>query len=115
MYFGPSSLILSSPPLTFPFAIEVGRLMAATLPDHVFSFRQNSIRFSLNPGPFSKKEHLLIAVLAGSGASAAYAGEVIAVQDLYYHSDLGVAGGLMLLLSTQLLGFAFSGLTYRLL
>ncbi|GAA5888097.1 hypothetical protein JCM16303_001503 [Sporobolomyces ruberrimus] len=71
---------------------------------------------SLNhPAPFSKKEHVLVGVLASSGASAAYAGEIVAVQELYYHSDLGVFGGLLLLLSTQLIGFGLSGLTYRLL
>ncbi|KAK4050273.1 hypothetical protein OIV83_003594 [Microbotryomycetes sp. JL201] len=70
---------------------------------------------SLNTGPFNKKEHLLIGVLAASGASAAYAGEIISVQDLYYKTDLGTFGGLLLLLSTQLIGFGLSGLTYRLL
>lgn len=56
-----------------------------------------------------------IGILAGSGASAAYAGEIIAVQELYYHANLGAFGGLLLLLSTQLIGFGLSGLTYRLL
>lgn len=91
---------------------------------------------SLSTGPFNKKEHLLIGVMAGSGAvspsrpfrllgvrsthswagqSAAYAGEIISVQDLYYKTNLGAVGGLLLLLSTQLIGFGLSGLTYRLL
>ncbi|GAA5918161.1 hypothetical protein JCM8208_006843, partial [Rhodotorula glutinis] len=70
---------------------------------------------SLVPGPFGKKEHLLVAILAGSGANAAYAGEIIAVQSLYYKTDLGMFGGLLLLLSTQLIGFGLSGLTYKLL
>ncbi|GJN90368.1 hypothetical protein Rhopal_003379-T1 [Rhodotorula paludigena] len=69
----------------------------------------------LNPGPFGKKEHMLIAILAGSGANAAYAGEIVAVQSLYYHSDLGTFGGLLLLISTQLIGFGLSGMTYKLL
>ncbi|GAA5934611.1 hypothetical protein JCM3775_002003 [Rhodotorula graminis] len=69
----------------------------------------------LVPGPFGKKEHLLVAILAGSGANAAYAGEIIAVQSLYYKTDLGMFGGLLLLLSTQLIGFGLSGLTYKLL
>jgi hypothetical protein len=37
------------------------------------------------------------------------------VQDLYYKTNLGAVGGLLLLLSTQLIGFGLSGLTYRLL
>ncbi|GAA5832438.1 hypothetical protein JCM11251_006454 [Rhodosporidiobolus azoricus] len=70
---------------------------------------------SLYTGPFNKKEHLLVGILAGSGASAAYAGEIVAVQSLYYKSDLGAFGGMLLLLSTQLIGFGLSGITYRLL
>ena len=58
---------------------------------------------------------MLIGVLAGSGASAAYAGEIISVQSLYYKNDLGFFAGLTLLLSTQLIGFGLSGLTYSLL
>ncbi|GAA5824811.1 hypothetical protein JCM5353_006907 [Sporobolomyces roseus] len=85
-------------------ALPLGKLFARYLPE------------SLNhPAPFSKKEHVLVGVLASSGASAAYAGEIVAVQELYYHSDLGMLGGLLLLLSTQLIGFGLSGLTYRLL
>jgi len=85
-------------------ALPLGKLFARFLPD------------SLNhPTPFSKKEHVLVGVLASSGASAAYAGEIVAVQELYYHSDIGTFGGLLLLLSTQLIGFGLSGLTYNLL
>ena len=41
---------------------------------------------------------LQIGILAGSGASAAYAGEIVSVQSLYYKQDLGTFGGLLLLL-----------------
>lgn len=41
---------------------------------------------------------LQIGILAGSGASAAYAGEIVSVQSLYYQQDLGTFGGLLLLL-----------------
>lgn len=45
---------------------------------------------SLSSGPFNKKEHLLIGVLAGSGASAAYAGEIIStpLHPIREHSSL---------------------------
>lgn len=56
-----------------------------------------------------------IGILASSGASAAYAGEIVSVQSLYYKQDLGTFGGLLLLLSTQLIGFGLSGLTYSIL
>lgn len=47
----------------------LGTLMARTLPTHEFNFF--SFKFSLNPGPFSIKEHVLITisyVLHGSKA-----------------------------------------------
>lgn len=72
-------------------------------------------RIELNPGDFSIKEHLLIGVLAGCAASAAYAGDIVAVQDLYYHQDMGHLGSLLLILSTQLLGFGLAGFTYSIL
>lgn len=84
-------------------AHPLGKWMDRLLPD------------TLRRGTWNKKEHMLVGILAGSGASAAYAGEIISVQDLYYHSDLGNFGGLLLLLSTQLIGFGLSGLTYRFL
>ncbi|KAI9625388.1 hypothetical protein KEM48_010960 [Puccinia striiformis f. sp. tritici PST-130] len=104
-----------------------GKLMAATLPawniklPNPFGFKSTRrtnpwlFEVSLNPGAFSMKEHMLIGVLAGCASSAAYAGDIVAVQDLYYHQDMGHFGALLLILSTQLLGFGLSGLSYSIL
>ncbi|EHS63910.1 OPT family small oligopeptide transporter [Puccinia graminis f. sp. tritici CRL 75-36-700-3] len=104
-----------------------GKLMAASLPAWniplpnplgFMSTRKTNRWFfevSLNPGEFSVKEHMLIGVLAGCASSAAYAGDIVAVQDLYYHQDMGHFGALLLILSTQLLGFGLAGLTYSIL
>lgn len=54
-------------------------------------------------------------MLAGSGSGAAYGADIIAIQDLYYHQDIGPLGGVLLILSTQMLGFGLSGLLYKLL
>lgn len=43
------------------------------------------------------------------------AGDIVAVQELFYHQDLGTIGGLLLLLTTQMLGFGLAGLVYNLL
>lgn len=87
--------------------------MAHVLPKRPYQIFGHS--FTLNPGPFNVKEHLLIAVLAGSGSGAAYGADIITIQDLYYHQDIGPVGGVLLLLSTQLLGFGLSGIVYNLL
>lgn len=52
--------------------------MARYLPDKRFNLC--GLRFSLNPGPFSQKEHLLLVVLASSGTSVAYGADIIAIQ-----------------------------------
>lgn len=49
--------------LTFP----LGRLIARFLP-HVRIFGQ-----SINPGPFTIKEHVVVTIMAGVGAVSAYA------------------------------------------
>jgi hypothetical protein len=87
--------------------------MAQVLPKRSFSFLGHA--FTLNPGPFSVKEHVLVSVLAGSGSGAAYGADIIAIMDLYYHQTIGHLGGILLLLSTQMLGFGLSGLMYNLL
>jgi hypothetical protein len=53
-------------------AYPVGVFMAKTLPTHQFNFF--GLRWTLNPGPFNKKEHTLITVMANVsfGGGAAY-------------------------------------------
>ncbi|CAH7685832.1 OPT oligopeptide transporter protein-domain-containing protein, partial [Phakopsora pachyrhizi] len=91
----------------------MGKTLERLLPNWTISFGRWRLR--LNPGPFTLKEHLLIGVLASGASGSSYAGDIVAVQDLYYHQDIGHIGGLLLILSTQLIGFGLSGLTYWLL
>lgn len=53
--------------------------------------------------------------MAASGASASYAGEIVSVLELYYHQQLGTLPSLLLLLSSQLIGFGLAGLMNKLL
>ncbi|KDN39744.1 OPT-domain-containing protein [Tilletiaria anomala UBC 951] len=71
--------------------------------------------FSLNPGPFSIKEHLLIAVLVTSGATSAYASDIINIQELFFKQHMSTASSLVLLLTTQTLGFGFAGIVHNIL
>ncbi|OJT15535.1 Sexual differentiation process protein isp4 [Trametes pubescens] len=70
---------------------------------------------SLNPGLFTIKEHVLITIMGGVGAQAAYATEIIAVQRVWYNQDFNFAYQWMLVMSTQLIGFSVGGLARRLL
>ncbi|KAF8340507.1 OPT oligopeptide transporter protein-domain-containing protein [Cantharellus anzutake] len=91
----------------------MGRWMARILPEwNVSLFGHFS--FSLNPGPWSVKEHLLVVIIAQSGGSA-YASDILAIQQLYYKQDIGMWAGLALILSTQLIGFGLAGTLQRIL
>jgi hypothetical protein len=57
--------------LAYPF----GKGMAAILPRHKFNVF--GWRFTLNPGPFNRKEHMLITIMANCAISTPYMGNII--------------------------------------
>lgn len=93
--------------------LPLARWMAKVLPD--WEVPLGPLSFRLNPGPFSIKEHLLIAVIASSGATSAYASDIINVQELFFHQHMSPLAGITLLITTQVLGFGFAGMVYDLL
>ncbi|THH17151.1 hypothetical protein EW146_g3620 [Bondarzewia mesenterica] len=91
--------------LSFP----VGRLWAAYVPAwKIFGT-------SLNPGPFSVKEHVLITIMASVGAGSAYATDIIAVQRVYYNQEYNFIYQWMVVMSTQLIGYSIGGIARRFL
>ncbi|KAI9301641.1 OPT family small oligopeptide transporter [Cunninghamella echinulata] len=94
-------------------AFPAGRLFEKILPNREFGL--GSFRFNLNPGKFGIKEHTLITVMANAAATSFDAIDIIVVQKMYYGQDWGF-GGILLVLTTSLLGFGFAGgLLYRFL
>lgn len=69
----------------------------------------------LNPGPFNVKEHTLITIMANVsfGGGAAYATDIILAQNRFYNMDFGWGFALLLIWSTQCIGFAFGGIMRR--
>ncbi|KIJ19317.1 hypothetical protein PAXINDRAFT_174878 [Paxillus involutus ATCC 200175] len=91
--------------LSFP----VGRLWAKLLPNwRIFGV-------SLNPGPFTIKEHVLVTIMASVGGYSAYATDIIAVQRVYYGQTYNFSYQWMLVMSTQLIGFSIGGILRRFL
>ncbi|KAI0327741.1 OPT oligopeptide transporter [Cubamyces sp. BRFM 1775] len=90
-------------------SFPIGRAWARWLPN------VKILGVSLNPGIFTIKEHVLITIMAGVGAQAAYATEIIAVQRVWYKQNFNFAYQWMLVMSTQLIGFSVGGLARRLL
>lgn len=89
-----------------------GMALAWALPDWGFTVR--GIRVSLNPGPWSYKEQMLATIVMDVSINSAYCFSNIQTQAVYYHDTwLTAEYGILLLLSTQLMGLGFSGLLRR--
>jgi OPT family oligopeptide transporter len=93
------------------------RYYTITLPTVPFNRRAwtSQFRFSLNPGPFNIKEHCLITVMANVVAGGAYATDIIAAQRTYYSQQSSAAYQLLLVISTQMIGFSLAGVCRRFL
>ncbi|KAJ7660928.1 small oligopeptide transporter [Mycena polygramma] len=91
--------------LSFP----CGRAAAAYLPNW------RIMGVSLNPGPFTVKEHVLITIMASVGAGSAYATDIVAVQRVYYNQTYNFSYQWFVVMSTQLIGFSIGGVARRFL
>jgi hypothetical protein len=86
-------------------ALPVGRFMAATLPTRLFRLPFTSWEFSLNPGPFNVKEHVLITIFANAGTAFgngdAYAVGIVTIIKAFYKRSIGFFPGLLVVITTQ--------------
>ncbi|KNA19700.1 hypothetical protein SOVF_058850 [Spinacia oleracea] len=89
--------------------VPLGHLMAKTITTRVF-FKGTSWEFTLNPGPFNMKEHVMITIFANAGAGTVYATHVLSAVKLYYKRKLSLLPAVLIMLTTQLLGFGWAGL-----
>ncbi|KAF9987348.1 hypothetical protein BGZ75_000705 [Mortierella antarctica] len=94
-------------------SLPLGHLMARVLPTRQFNLF--GWRFSLNPGPFSIKEHVLIGTMAACNSSTAYAVDIVILQNVFYGDHKPFVAGLFLVLTTQITGFALAGVIRRFL
>ncbi|GER43670.1 oligopeptide transporter [Striga asiatica] len=67
--------------------VPLGQLMAAKITARVF-FKGTKWEFSLNPGPFNVKEHVLITIFANSGAGTVYAIHVVTAVKVFYKKNI---------------------------
>ena len=92
--------------------VPLGRLMAAALPERAF-LRGTRWEFTLNPGPFNVKEHVLITIFANAGAGPVYALHVVTAVRVFYGKNLTFFVSLLVVLTTQVLGFGWAGIFRR--
>ncbi|CAI0379856.1 unnamed protein product [Linum tenue] len=92
--------------------VPLGHLMAFALPNRLL-FRGTRFEFSLNSGPFNVKEHVLITIFANSGAGNPYAIHIVSAVKLFYKKQLTFFVALLVVLTTQVLGFGWAGIFRR--
>lgn len=81
--------------------LPLGKLMAATLPSKPIYIPFTKWSFSLNPGPFNLKEHVLITIFANSGANGVYALHIVTSVKAFYHKGIHLFAAFMLAHTTQ--------------
>ncbi|KAK5823307.1 OPT family small oligopeptide transporter [Linnemannia elongata] len=89
----------------------IGKFMARILPTTEYSIFGRTL--TLNPGPFNVKEHVLITIMANCGAGTAYAVDIIVIQRVFYKQDFGFLANVLLILTTQLVGYGMAGILRR--
>ncbi|WMV57135.1 hypothetical protein MTR67_050520 [Solanum verrucosum] len=89
-------------------ALPLGKVMAKVLPTR--KFKIGSWEFSLNPGPFNMKEHVLISIFANCGAGTAYAVSIVTIIKAFYLRNISFVAGWVLVVTTQVLGYGWAGI-----
>ncbi|KAL5752477.1 hypothetical protein ACOSQ2_022984 [Xanthoceras sorbifolium] len=92
--------------------VPLGYFMSRALPGRAF-FKGRRWEFTLNPGPFNVKEHVLITIFANAGAGNVYAIHVVSVVRIFYRKQLTFFVSLLVVITTQVLGFGWAGVFRR--
>ncbi|CAO2165174.1 unnamed protein product [Urochloa humidicola] len=97
-------------------SLPLGHLLARVLPTRKFrapSFLGGG-EWSLNPGPFNMKEHVLISIFANAGCAfgdgSAYAVMIVDIIRAFYRRSISFFPAWLLITTTQVLGYGWAGL-----
>ncbi|KAL0289883.1 UNVERIFIED_CONTAM: Oligopeptide transporter 4 [Sesamum radiatum] len=95
--------------------LPIGRFMANVLPTTKFRLPGFGAReFSLNPGPFNMKEHVLISIFANAGSAfgggSAYAVGIVDIIKAFYKRNISFLASWILVITTQVLGYGWAGI-----
>ncbi|KAF8729164.1 hypothetical protein HU200_017747 [Digitaria exilis] len=91
-------------------SLPVGHFMARVLPRTRYRLPKmlGGGEWSLNPGPFNIKEHVLISIFANAGFAfgigSAYAVGIVNIIRAFYHRHISFLTGWLLVITTQVLG-----------
>ncbi|KAJ2763287.1 hypothetical protein H4S06_000177 [Coemansia sp. BCRC 34490] len=94
-------------------SLPAGWTMSRVLPTRTFNTL--GFRWTMNPGRFNMKEHVLISVFANASTGTAYALDIVVVRRFWIGPPLSFGAGVVVALTSQLIGYSFSGLFHRFL
>ncbi|RYP41732.1 hypothetical protein DL767_000748 [Monosporascus sp. MG133] len=114
-------LSMRSPAINFPAIVvllivyPIGCLWAKVMPMRVF--KTFGVRWTLNTGPFTIKEHVVITLMANVSIGYAYSTDaLLALQGKpFYDINMGWGFALLFTLSSQLIGISIAGMFRRFL
>lgn len=114
-------LSMRSPAINFPSLVvqllvyPIGCLWATVMPTRTFLFF--GIPWTLNTGPFTIKEHVVVVLMSNVSIGYAYSTDaLLALQGKpFYDINLGWGFQLLFTLSSQLIGIGLAGLARRFL
>ncbi|CAF1304823.1 unnamed protein product [Didymodactylos carnosus] len=88
-------------------SLPIGRIMASLLPKRPIKILKWS--FSLNPGPFTIKEHALISAMVAANTGTSYAIFQITAVDNFNKQPLSITNGLFLVITSSMIGYGMTG------
>ena len=102
VHFMPSVIVL--------VAYSLGKALAYVLPTRTWTLPSilGGGKFTLNPGAFNVKEHVLIYMMVNTAGAPAYAMNTVVVAEAYYGLDFGPGFTILLVLATTLTGFGLA-------
>ncbi|KAI0009733.1 OPT family small oligopeptide transporter [Xylariaceae sp. FL0662B] len=114
-------LSMRSPAINFPSLVvlllvyPIGCFWAKVMPTRVFDVF--GLRWTLNTGPFTIKEHVVITLMANVSIGYAYSTDaLLALQGTpFYNINFGWGFALLFTLSSQLIGISLAGIFRRFL
>lgn len=86
------------------------RTKSSSAQEHEDSWRS---WFDLNPGNFSIKEHAILTICVSLTSSSAYAMNMLIAQTNFYMQEYSVGYEILLVITSQMLGYGAAGLTRR--
>lgn len=93
----------------------VGHFFAKVLPNWKIGLPGTKWSFSLNPGPWSIKEHVLVTLTAASGATYNLGFYPICVAELFYGESMHPAVAIFFMYSIVWIGYAFAAIARSML